>query len=88
MMIGKRYVEYYWLVTWCFLTPFLIILLFVMMSITFETPIINGVPLPKWAVDFGWAISALILFPIPICFVNEIYKAYKIKEQLRVSHSS
>jgi hypothetical protein len=85
LMASKRMCEYYLFVTWCFLTPLLILLILVLMSISYETPIVNHKPLPNWAVNIGWSILTTILLPIPAVFVYELYKAFKKRHLLRVS---
>ncbi len=84
MMLKRRVGEAYWFVAWCFTAPVIIIILLIYMTINSDIPIVNGKPLPHWAVVIGWIVFSSILIPIPIFAIYEVVKAFRNREMIRV----
>jgi hypothetical protein len=54
------------------------------MNINPDIPVVNGKPLPSWAVSIGWLIFSSVLIPIPGFAIYEYYKGYKQRLVLKV----
>ncbi|XP_052214722.1 sodium- and chloride-dependent glycine transporter 2-like isoform X2 [Dreissena polymorpha] len=75
----------FWAVCWAFCSPILIGALFMYKMIKFKAPeITKGVPYPEFAQAIGWALTAIVLVPIPLVFVYKFIRAEGgILERLR-----
>lgn len=61
---------YFWAVCWTICSPLLIGALFIYRMVKYKAPEISkDVPYPQFAQGIGWALTALVLCPIPIYFV-------------------
>ena len=84
LMMKKRVIEIYWFVSWCILSPIIILIAIVLMNINSDVPIVNGKPLPDWSIVIGWIIFSSVLIPIPCFAIYELSKAYKKKLSIQV----
>ena len=88
LIFSKRKFEYVLFFTWCIVSPLIVFIVIILLSINMEPLNVNGVDLPQWTTTLGWVVFAAILIPIPIFAVIEIYKAIKIRDRLKVRELS
>ncbi|CAD5120558.1 DgyrCDS9124 [Dimorphilus gyrociliatus] len=68
LMIGKK-PGIYFQVTWCFLSPLLIVGILIFKAVQFKMPIVNNVVYPSWGAVLGWLMVGGVAIWIPIVFV-------------------
>ncbi|KAL4220998.1 hypothetical protein ACF0H5_019261 [Mactra antiquata] len=75
----------FWAVCWTFFSPILIGALFIYRMIDYKPPQISeGVPFPQFAQGIGWALTCVVLLPIPVTFLFKLYQAEgDLKTRLR-----
>ncbi|XP_052261295.1 sodium- and chloride-dependent neutral and basic amino acid transporter B(0+)-like [Dreissena polymorpha] len=67
---------YFWAFCWSVCAPFLTGALFLYRMIKFKSPeITKGVPYPLFARGIGFALTALVLIPIPLTFLYTFFTA-------------
>lgn len=84
MMVKRRFIEPYLFITWCFISPTILLLIIIRLVVNPDIVAVNGKALPNWAQALGWLIVVLTLLPIPVFAVYEFIKAYKIRHHLKV----
>ena len=84
LMLKKRIVEIYTFTSWCIISPIILIIVLILMNINPDVPLVNGKPLPNWAVSIGWFIFSTVLIPIPAFAIFEYFKGFKQHLALRV----
>lgn len=87
MMLKRRYLEFFWFLTWCFISPMILLILLIRMIINPDVVIVNGKYLPDWANTLGWIIMVIILLPIPAFALHELFRAFKIRKYLKVKQN-
>ncbi|OWF47646.1 Sodium- and chloride-dependent glycine transporter 2 [Mizuhopecten yessoensis] len=71
MMIGYQPCAW-WKICWCFVTPTLILFIW-LFSVTQLSPVTYGTyHYPQWAIALGWFLGMLSLAPIPTCAIIAI----------------
>ena len=64
LMIGSQ-PSWFWKITWAFVCPIVLILLFIIGLVTWGEHKYSGViPYPEWATGVGWALVALSAFQV------------------------
>ncbi|KAK6177372.1 hypothetical protein SNE40_015486 [Patella caerulea] len=76
-MLGSRSCTWpFWTVCWAFIAPILITLLFIYRMVKYSPPKYpTDEPFPEFAQGIGWALSALVMCPIPIYFLYSFFTA-------------
>ncbi|XP_046564197.1 sodium- and chloride-dependent glycine transporter 1-like [Haliotis rubra] len=74
MMLGRK-PPIYMKTLWCFLTPALLIMCFVLTVVQYDVPTYNDYVYPTYGVAIGLFIGLVAIVPVPICMMNEIAKA-------------
>ncbi|XP_069130315.1 sodium- and chloride-dependent glycine transporter 1-like [Argopecten irradians] len=73
MMIGYQPCSW-WKICWCFITPVLILFIW-LFSVTQLSPVTYGTyQYPQWAIVLGWILGMTSLVPIPVCAIIAILK--------------
>ncbi|XP_069468967.1 sodium- and chloride-dependent neutral and basic amino acid transporter B(0+)-like [Ambystoma mexicanum] len=77
MMIGKKSWLFWlwWRACWFFISPVLLVVIFVWSLVTFTAPTYNGVPYPAWGTALGWLMIIFCVIWIPIVAIAKVYKA-------------
>ncbi|KAH3823019.1 sodium- and chloride-dependent neutral and basic amino acid transporter B(0+)-like [Dreissena polymorpha] len=77
--------KYFWGFCWFFCAPLLIGALFLYRMIKFKSPeITKDVPYPEFGQGIGFALTALVLIPIPLMFLYKFFNAKgSVMERLR-----
>ncbi|CAF1682399.1 unnamed protein product, partial [Adineta ricciae] len=83
MMLGKRAAQYYLFVTWCIISPLLMLIIIVTKLIGAE-PMINKegagfekYQYPQWSTILGWFIFIGCVIPIPLVYLVSYIKEYQ-----------
>ena len=84
LMLKKRTIEIYWFLSWCIISPIILIIVLILMNIKPDVPVVNGKRLPDWAVSIGWLIFSSVLLPLPAFAIYEYYKGFKNRLILKV----
>lgn len=87
LIFSTRKCEYVLFFTWCIISPLIVFIVIILLSINMDPLVVNGVELPQWTVILGWVVFAAILMPIPIFAFIEIFKAIKKARYLKVNNS-
>jgi hypothetical protein len=87
LMLKKRIIEMYTFTSWCIISPIILIIVLILMNINPDIPVVNGKPLPSWAVSIGWLIFSSVLIPIPGFAIYEYYKGYRQRLALKVKNT-
>lgn len=73
LMIGYQPCSW-WKICWCFVTPVLILFIW-LFSVTQLSPVTYGdYNYPPWAINLGWFLGLISLVPVPVCAAIAIYK--------------
>ncbi|KAH8355836.1 hypothetical protein KR200_010722 [Drosophila serrata] len=67
-MLGKR-PGLYWRILWQWVTPMVLVFIFVMTAVFMRTITYNNISYPTWAVALGWAICVSSVMFIPLYMV-------------------
>ncbi|CAF3963463.1 unnamed protein product [Adineta steineri] len=83
MMLGKRAAEYYLFVTWCFISPILMLIIIFSKLISSKRMTIGAgggfdeYIYPEWSVIIGWIIFLLCILPIPLVYLISYINEYR-----------
>ncbi|XP_060065225.1 sodium- and chloride-dependent glycine transporter 1-like [Ylistrum balloti] len=73
LMIGYQPCAW-WKICWCFITPVLILFIW-LFSVTQLSPVTYGdYHYPQWAINLGWFLGLISLVPVPVCAGIAIFK--------------
>ncbi|XP_027703033.1 sodium- and chloride-dependent neutral and basic amino acid transporter B(0+) [Vombatus ursinus] len=77
MMIGaKRWIFWlWWRACWFFITPLLLMTIFIWSLVTFQTPEYGKIPYPTWSLALGWCMIIFCIIWIPIMAIVKLMKA-------------
>ena len=66
-MMGKQgsTAMVYWKICWKFISPGILIVVFIATLVKYQTPTYEGVPYPGWAVFLGWAMAFMSVIMVP-----------------------
>ncbi|KAL5012799.1 hypothetical protein ScPMuIL_011350 [Solemya velum] len=89
MMLGKRGMEFwwYWIPTWCFITPFVIGFILVMSAIFYTPATYNKEVFPDWAEGLGWMMVTVPLVFILIGAIVTVLQKGGIRQALQTDPS-
>ncbi|CAI9734865.1 sodium- and chloride-dependent glycine transporter 1-like [Octopus vulgaris] len=74
LMIGYQPCRW-WKISWCFITPAVILFIW-LFSVSTLGPVTYGdIQYPPWAIRFGWILGLVSLVPIPLVMIYSIYRA-------------
>uniref|UniRef100_A0A4W3HS47 Transporter n=1 Tax=Callorhinchus milii TaxID=7868 RepID=A0A4W3HS47_CALMI len=89
MMIGEKkwYFWIWWKACWFFISPCLLILVFIWSLVAFVPPKYGNVEYPIWAVALGWCMVIFCIIWIPIFAIVKIVQAegstlWKVRKEL------
>ncbi|XP_071087304.1 sodium-dependent proline transporter-like [Haliotis cracherodii] len=74
MMLGRK-PPIYMKTLWCFLTPALLTMSFILTIVQYDVPTYNDYVYPTYGVAIGLFIGLVSIVPVPICMINELSKA-------------
>ena len=76
----------YWIICWKYVSPVIIMILFVISFVFFEEPMVDSYRYPKKFIILGWLINVSAMIPIPIyviyIFVKRNFFNSKVKTYL------
>ncbi|XP_036596114.1 sodium- and chloride-dependent neutral and basic amino acid transporter B(0+) [Trichosurus vulpecula] len=77
MMIGaKRWIFWlWWRACWFFVTPLLLMTIFIWSLVAFRKPEYGEIPYPTWSLALGWCMIIFCIIWIPIMAIVKIIKA-------------
>ncbi|CAF3820110.1 unnamed protein product [Adineta steineri] len=93
MMLGKRAAEYYLFVTWCFISPILMLIIIFSKLISSKRMTIGAgggfdeYIYPEWSVIIGWIIFLLCILPIPLVYLISYINEYRSTKNNESSQS-
>ncbi|XP_060600732.1 sodium- and chloride-dependent GABA transporter 1-like isoform X2 [Ruditapes philippinarum] len=64
-----------WKVAWKYVTPLVILFVWLFSIITLGPVTYGGKAYPEWAVTFGWCLGSVSIIPIPACAIYQLLKA-------------
>ncbi|KAL4230415.1 hypothetical protein ACF0H5_010797 [Mactra antiquata] len=64
-----------WKYMWKFVTPLVILFIWLFSIITLGPVTYGEVTYPQWAVTFGWCLGMVSLVPIPACAIYSLFKS-------------
>ncbi|XP_062842451.1 sodium- and chloride-dependent neutral and basic amino acid transporter B(0+) [Trichomycterus rosablanca] len=77
MMIGSRSFCFWlwWKACWFFITPVVLLVIFVWSVYTFKAPTYGSVEYPQWSIALGWCMTAFCLIWIPLVAIGKMAQA-------------
>lgn len=74
-----------WKYAWRFVTPAVILFIWLFSIITLGPVTYGEKAYPSWAVTFGWCLGSVSIIPIPLCAIYQLLKADgTFKERLQI----
>ncbi|XP_071082810.1 sodium- and chloride-dependent creatine transporter 1-like [Haliotis cracherodii] len=74
MMLGRR-PPVFMKTLWCFVSPVLMGLCFILTVVKYEAPTYGDYVYPTYGVAIGFCIGLVSIVPVPICMIQELVKA-------------
>ncbi|XP_045161496.2 sodium- and chloride-dependent glycine transporter 1-like [Mercenaria mercenaria] len=74
LMIGRA-LPSVWGIFWKYITPFIILLIWIFNLAQLEAVKYGDVTYPRWAIGIGWVIAFISLIPVPVCMIQALRKA-------------